>query len=626
MNRTAGRRAHSTLQRLARAAGALRRDRRGSVAVFMALALVPMVAGVGIGVDTARGYLVRARLHQGLDAAALAGGRVANESARNADIKMYFDANFPQGFMGATVTGPTITADRTGEVITVTASATLPATFMQVLGHKTITVSATSTVTRANTGMELALVMDNTGSMNSSGKMGAMKSAAQNLVNTLFGGNEDQPNLYVGIVPFVAMVNIGSDRSGWTHTPTYTQFTVTSLARTTNSGVSRPATSTMCATTSAAHGFKDGMLIDVSGADQSAYNGRFQIRVGAANSTAGCTITAGTEATKFWYIVPTGSGTTPATGAVKAYRPAVSYPAAAPWKGCVEMRADPYETTSADASPSTASFPKAFAPSTNGVRFYETRTGGSYYKQLMKNSSSSTNYYTGDNDWTTSSIDESRTAGNDAKTPNKGCADPITPLQPQKSAINAAIGNMQPWWGGGTAVPTGLAWGWRMLSPHYRGLWGAPTPANLPLDYGTSNMHKVVVLLTDGVNEVVAHRMPGCDGGTVDTGYRTYRCPPDSDYTAYGRLSERRFGDGVDTDPEITAELNSRITSLCTAMKAKGIIIYTILLQVNDPTTDNLYRNCATKPEYYFNSPTAAQLHGIFTEIGKQLSKLRVSQ
>jgi len=626
VNRLAGRVCIPAFRRLVRAAGAFRRDRRGSVAVFTALALVPMVAGVGIGVDTARAYLIRARLSQALDAAALAGGRVMDDKSRDADIQMYFTANFPQGFMGATVSAPKITDDKSSQTITVSASATLPATFMKILGDETITVNAVSTVTRANTGIELVLVMDNTGSMNSSGKMAAMKSAAQNLVNTLFAGNENQPNLYVGVVPFVAMVNVGSGRAGWTHTPTYTQFTLASLTRTTNSGVSSPATSTMCATTSAAHGFKDGMLIDVAGANQSAYNGRFQIRVGAANSTTGCTITAGTEATKFWYIIPANSGTTPATGTVKAYRPAVSYPAAAPWKGCVEMRPDPYETTSADASPSTASFPKAFAPSTYNVRFYETRTGGSYYKQLMKNSSTSTDYYKGDNEWTTTSIDESQASGNDSKTPNKGCAGAITPLQEQKSSINAAIGSMQPWWGGGTAVPTGLAWGWRALSPNYRGLWGAPTPADLPLDYGTSKMNKVVVLLTDGVNEVVAHRMPGCDGASINTGYRTYRCPEDSDYTAYGRKSERRFGNSIDTDSEITTELNNRITSLCTAMKAKGIIIYTILLQVNDATTDALYRDCATKPEYYFNSPTAAELNGIFTEIAKQLSALRISK
>ncbi|MGQ0677893.1 MAG: pilus assembly protein TadG-related protein, partial [Rhodospirillales bacterium] len=220
---------------MSRPGRALRRlipDRRGSVVAFAAIALVPLVAGVGIGVDSGRAYIVRAKLHQALDAAALAGGRVMYETTRDADIKMYFTANFPQGFMGATVTVPTITSDSTGQVITVSASATLPTTFMQILGDKTITVNATTTVTRANSGLEVVLVMDNTGSMNSNGKMAAMKSAAQSLVNTIYGGSETVSNLYVGLVPFVAMVNIGNTHSSWTATVSNPPLTVGTLTRT----------------------------------------------------------------------------------------------------------------------------------------------------------------------------------------------------------------------------------------------------------------------------------------------------------------------------------------------------------------------------------------------------------
>ena len=624
MSGTAERLAPSTVSRLVRAARALRGDRRGSVAVFTALALVPMVAGIGIGVDTARAYMIRARLSQALDAAALAGGRVMYDAQRDADIQMYFTANFPQGFMGATVTAPTITPDQGGQLITLSATATFPATFMKILGEDTITVKATTTASRANSGIELVLVMDNTGSMASNSKMTSMKSAAQSLVDTVYGSNDTVPNLYVGLVPFVAMVNVGSGRGSFTYTPTYTQYTISSLTRTSNSGPS-PTTSTMCATTSAAHGFKDGTLVDISGASQSAYNGRFQIRVGAANTTAGCSISSANEATKFWYLINTGSGTTPATGTIMVNRPTVSYPAIAPWAGCVEMRPDPYETTSAEAPPSTSAFPKAFWPSTYGVRWYDMKSGSSYYKYLMLKSSSSTNYVVGDNEWTSSSIDESQAAGNNAKSPNKGCPPPLTPLQASKATVTAGINAMRPYYGGGTAVPTGLAWGWRVLSPNYRGLWGSPTPATLPLDYGTDKMNKVVVLLTDGKNEVVQNNEPSCDGSA--SAYRSYKCDPiESDYTAYGRMTERRFGSSIDTVTEFTTELNNRITSLCTAMKTKGIIIYTILLQVNDSTTDALYRDCATKPEYYFNSPSASDLAGIFNQIAQQLSKLRLAK
>ena len=75
---------------------ALRRlgqDRRGGVAVFLAVMLIPLVGFVGISIDTARAYFLTARLYQALDAAALAGGRVFFEEDRNQDIKDFFAAN-----------------------------------------------------------------------------------------------------------------------------------------------------------------------------------------------------------------------------------------------------------------------------------------------------------------------------------------------------------------------------------------------------------------------------------------------------------------------------------------------------------------------------------------------------
>jgi Flp pilus assembly protein TadG len=615
------------------------RDREGSIAAFATIALLPLVAGVGIGIDAGRAYLVRAKLSQALDAAALAGGRAMNDSSRNADIAMYFNANFPANYLGATVSGPTaqganITPDQTGQTITVSGTATVPTTFMKVFNTDTMSVTASSTVTRANSGLEVMLVMDNTGSMNDDGKMTAMKSAAQSLVDTLYGSNETVNNLYVGLVPFVAMVNVGTGRSSWTATPSNPQLTISSLTRTSNASTS-PATSIVCATTSTAHGYRDGEMVDVSGASNAVYNGRFQIRTGAGNSTTGCSITSGNNTTKFWYAILGTSGGSSASGTLRVQRPPRTFPSSSAyttsngaWKGCVEMRADPYETTSADATPTTAAFAKAFWPSTNGVRWFDSDKSSSEFQQVMRTSSSSTSYVVGDNQWTSGSVNEAQSQQSSTKGPNKGCPSAITPLQPNKSTVTAGITAMQPWWGGGTAVPTGLAWGWRALSPNYRGLWGSPTPADLPLDYGAEKMNKVVVLLTDGVNTVINGTsngdMPGCNGAIY--AYRTYECPVDSDYTAYGRMSERHYGSSIDTKDEFTAELNTRIGALCTAMKNKGIIIYTILLQVNDDATNQLYKDCATKTDYYFNSPSASQLAGIFNQIAQQLSKLRVAQ
>ena len=57
-------------------ASALAHCHRGAVSAVVALSIAPMVATVGLAIDTARGYLVKARLSQAIDAAGLAGGRV----------------------------------------------------------------------------------------------------------------------------------------------------------------------------------------------------------------------------------------------------------------------------------------------------------------------------------------------------------------------------------------------------------------------------------------------------------------------------------------------------------------------------------------------------------------------
>jgi len=88
------------------------RDRRGSIATFIAVSVVPLVAFAGLAVDTSRGYLMKSRLSYALDAAALAGGRAMYDPVlRDEMIDKFFHANFPDNFMGASVTGPTVLID-----------------------------------------------------------------------------------------------------------------------------------------------------------------------------------------------------------------------------------------------------------------------------------------------------------------------------------------------------------------------------------------------------------------------------------------------------------------------------------------------------------------------------------
>src|ERR687891_1604876 len=158
-----------------------------------------------------------------IDAAGLAGGRAFETDLREDDIVMFFEANFPPGYMDAQLAPghPIITFDDEDNTVTIVAWATIPTRFMNVAGVNDMTVSARTVIRRELRGMELVLVMDNTGSMRTNGGMAAMKPAATALVNILYGDNETVPNFWVGVVPYAATVNIGPQHDDWLITQGY---------------------------------------------------------------------------------------------------------------------------------------------------------------------------------------------------------------------------------------------------------------------------------------------------------------------------------------------------------------------------------------------------------------------
>jgi hypothetical protein len=58
--------------------------------------------------------------------------------------------------------------------------------------------------------MRVALVLDNTGSMDRNGKMGAMKTAATDMITDLSSYNKKDGDVYISIVPFAKDVNVGT--------------------------------------------------------------------------------------------------------------------------------------------------------------------------------------------------------------------------------------------------------------------------------------------------------------------------------------------------------------------------------------------------------------------------------
>jgi Flp pilus assembly protein TadG len=184
----------------------------GAVAPLVGIGAIMMVGAIGVAIDTARLQLVQTRLSNSLDAAGLAAGATVSTTNASSEATKYLNSNF-NGYMSATLTNTTVTVNSDNTVISLSASANVPTMFMKIFGITSNTVSATSEITRASKGLELVMVLDNTGSMAGS-KLSSLKTAANNLV-TILHGNSTPNNLWIGLVPFAQAVNVGSTRTSW---------------------------------------------------------------------------------------------------------------------------------------------------------------------------------------------------------------------------------------------------------------------------------------------------------------------------------------------------------------------------------------------------------------------------
>ena len=198
----------STLRNFAQA-------REGAVAFLFGILIIPMLVGSGLAIDFSRGIKARQHLSQALDAAALAVGSwtdLTNEQITE-KAQAYFDANFAGQELG---TPTALDVQINGEKITISASSTIETTLMRLAGFNDLTVDASTEVTLNEKKIELVMVLDNTGSMGWNGKLGALKSAADTLLEVLIPeeGPANSEDVKIGLVPFAAAVNIGSDKLG----------------------------------------------------------------------------------------------------------------------------------------------------------------------------------------------------------------------------------------------------------------------------------------------------------------------------------------------------------------------------------------------------------------------------
>lgn len=200
------------------------RARDGNIAILFVFMATMLFLFVGGAVDYSRWNAVRADMIQSMDAASLALAqylKVNNDDLTDAEIQDYgerfFHENF--GFENQMLPGAEITFTSDDVSITACVTGALRTHLLGVAGIKKLDVDKCVEITKSGAGrIELALVLDVTGSMGSNGKLQDLRDAVTELLDVLFGDNPVNDNVRIGVVPFNQHVNAGGADSwedGW---------------------------------------------------------------------------------------------------------------------------------------------------------------------------------------------------------------------------------------------------------------------------------------------------------------------------------------------------------------------------------------------------------------------------
>jgi Flp pilus assembly protein TadG len=185
--------------------------RKGGVAPLLALAMIPIMGAVAAAVDYSRANLARSAMQSALDATGLMLSKTAQGMAAN-DLNTKATTLFTTLFNRPEATNLHVTTALTQPAAgNFTLTLTGTATVNPIFTPGPIDLAATSQVLWGIKKLNLALVLDNTGSMAQSGKMAALKTAAHNLLSTLQAAAKTPGDVQVSIVPFAVDVNVGTN-------------------------------------------------------------------------------------------------------------------------------------------------------------------------------------------------------------------------------------------------------------------------------------------------------------------------------------------------------------------------------------------------------------------------------
>ena len=605
----------------------------GNVAVMFTLAILPILAFVGVAIDYTRANNARSSMQAALDSTALMLSKdltMGNITAAQIPSKAqaYFNGLYTnkdgQGIaVSATYTTPTSNAAAT---ILLSGSGHVKTTFLQAAGYpSTMNFGTSSTTTWGNVKMRVALALDNTGSMQDNGKIVALRNAVAGsggLIDQLSALSKNNGDVYISVIPFAKVVNVGSSNYGknyidwtdWLNPPTTQPNNGSTQAKlpmnwhavgpgarcpwTNNNGgftCTTSPTSSSNTTYIPSSGTYSGYICpSVDYNSHTVYNGCWvstQVDTGVfCSGSSSCACPTNSSGSAVSGCGCTGSGSSRScTG--KLYTHDWTQPGP---NDLVDNKNQPRVTavvgwtnnqwTATNQTPTVVN--NWQQPSTNPINTWTgcvtDRTQPNDATGVLPTTSDVTTLFPANEYYENGSAYCSNNASPQLE--------PIIPLSYDWTSLKNAVNAMQPT--GGTDQSVGLAWAWQSL------LVGGPL--NTPAEDSNSTYNRVIILLSDGLN-------------TED------RWPD------YGDGSSQASGNPIDARQTLQCQ------NLQAAKDSKGAPMFTIYtIQVNtssppDPTSTVL-KNCASTPDKFYMLTSSSQIVTTFNTIGTALSKLRLAK
>lgn len=179
-------------------------DDNGSMTIFACFLLMMMLLVGGIGVDLMRSEMERTRLQNTVDRAVLAAADLDQEKPPKEVVTDYFK----KSGLGSYLQSVTVDEGLNYRTVTARAATKSPTRFMRLMGVPEINVPAVGTASERIANVEISLVLDISGSMQSNSKIENLRNAAKVFVETVIRP-ETEDLVSLSLVPYSEHVNVG---------------------------------------------------------------------------------------------------------------------------------------------------------------------------------------------------------------------------------------------------------------------------------------------------------------------------------------------------------------------------------------------------------------------------------